>query len=232
MGGRRDGKDQFLTHEIVSSNIVRHMLEEEPAKGLIVEPSAGWGSFVKALRARLSDRKIIAVELDEDFIPKLKDESGASKVLKKDFLEWTPEGKKGPISPSLIIGNPPFSRMKEFIEHSLELTKARKGRVIYLLRGAALESKGRVDLMAGGPLKRVVVLVNRPSFIRFTNEEKTEYDDKGSDMAMYAVLEWDWTWEYAPYIEFMQQDWRKLIRESNEPSAKKKKAPKVKKGKR
>jgi len=201
----RQKSDQYLTHVVLTKEIVDDIVPDDLPKGIIVEPSAGIGTFVMPLRLAFPNRKIVAIEIDPFFKDAL-DSMGAT-VRIKDFFDWKP---KASVPIPLIIGNPPFSLCEKFVQRSLELTKQHGGKVIFLLRAAFLETAKRLEFVEKGPLKRVIILSHRPSFIRY-NEERTEYTYKGADRTMYAIFEWDWEWEHKPYLEFMDVHWSKEI---------------------
>ena len=64
----------------------------------------------------------------------------------------------------IIIGNPPFSLAKEFVEKSLDLLNE-NGVLIFLLRTAFLESKKRFEFWQSNPVTGLYVLSKRPSFL-------------------------------------------------------------------
>jgi len=200
--------DAYLTHPVIIDRIMK-LLPDNLPKGTIVEPSAGTGSFVNSLEkkypAKAKSGKIIAVEIYPEFAEVMKSSTGA-KVLTRNFLTWQP--KKSPL---LVIGNPPFSVCEEFVTHALEITKESNGEVIFLLRAAFMESKGRMEFNRTAPLKRVNILVNRPSFFR--EEEDGTWSFKGSDQTMYAVFQWDWSYSGPRQIDFIEDDWKKLVKE-------------------
>jgi hypothetical protein len=205
--GKRQQSDQYLTHTVVTYPLVDHVLADPPGKGLIIEPSAGLGSWTMTVEKKFPSCKTLSVELDPKFKPSLID-GVKGKVLIKDFMDL----KLKPTIPiPLIIGNPPYSICQEFVERSLEMTRPHKGRVVFLLRAAFMETARRLAVTRDAPLKRAIILSWRPSFMRL-EEESGEYDMSGSDATMYALFEWDWNWEYAPYIEWNDTHWRQELK--------------------
>jgi len=99
---RVNTKDQFYTKSSVAKECIESIQDiiKDHTSYQWIEPSAGNGSFLT--------KKCIAFDID----PKHK------KVLKQDFLEYTPNIEK----PILIYGNPPFGKQssvaKKFIKHS------------------------------------------------------------------------------------------------------------------
>lgn len=203
--------DAYLTHTVVTNRIMQ-LLPDDLPKGSIVEPGAGLGSFVMALEKKYPKKaetgKIIAIDNEPKFADVLKTETKA-KVLCRDFLTWEP---KNPAV--LVVGNPPFSLCEQFILHSLDVTKELRGSVVFLLRAAFLETKKRMKINKYAPLKRVCILVNRPTFYREKEDGTWKYE--GTDQTMYAVFQWDWSYEGPRVLEFIEDDWRKLIKESEQ----------------
>ena len=84
----------------------------------------------------------------------------------KDYLKGEWEN-----NPQCIITNPPFSLAKEFLSKSLEEADV----VIYLLRLAFLETKGRMEFNKANPPDHLVVLSSRPSFSEDGHTDPTAY---------------------------------------------------------
>ena len=141
-------------------------------KGNILEPSAGNGNIIVALRNRWINSNITALELREEEEKTLKRE--ADEVIIGNFLEWTPSKEY-----SVIIGNPPYSLAKEFMEKCFEISNENTV-IIMLLRTAFLESKTRYDFWQKHPLSGLYVLSKRPSFT-----------GRGTDATSYSWFVWD-----------------------------------------
>jgi hypothetical protein len=120
----------------------------------ILEPSAGSGNIVRAF----AELNWTAVELEAQHKPKLT-ETGKEVVCPQDFLTWEPT-----LRWDLVLGNPPFSLAKQFIEKSLTLSP----KVILLLRLAITESQARKSFWqeqeTNGTLPELLILAKRPSF--------------------------------------------------------------------
>lgn len=99
---RTNLKDQFYTKASVAKECIKTIKEQikDYSKYQWLEPSAGNGAFLT--------RDCIALDID----PKHK------RVIKQDFLDYTPSGEK----PILTYGNPPFGKQsslaKSFIKHA------------------------------------------------------------------------------------------------------------------
>ncbi|WP_096022210.1 SAM-dependent methyltransferase [Campylobacter lanienae] len=104
--------DQFYTKQEVAlklCEIVKRKLNLN--EYTFLEPSAGFGSFVNALRKIFQEPKIEAIDLD----PKSFD------IKKQDFFSYTPKEQK-----IITIGNPPFGKRAnlavKFFNHASEFS--------------------------------------------------------------------------------------------------------------
>jgi hypothetical protein len=104
---RTNTKDQYYTKLSIAKECIDSILEKCPdvSQYQWIEPSAGNGSFLKALPNSI---KSIGIDLD----PKM------DGVLKGDFLTWEPTSE----AKRVFFGNPPFGKQgslaKSFIQHS------------------------------------------------------------------------------------------------------------------
>ena len=139
---------------------------------LILEPSAGNGNIITALRNKGYTNPIHVIELREEERSNLvgkADKVGIFNYLTEDI----------PYKYDVIIGNPPYSLAREFIDKSLTLLNP-GGRLIFLLRTAFLESKKRFQWWQKHPLCGLYTLHNRPSFT-----------GKGTDATAYSWFVWE-----------------------------------------
>ena len=143
--------------------------------GNILEPSAGNGNFIIALREERYNKynPITAIELREEERNNLIN-SGVDNVIITDFLSWKPDKEY-----TTIIGNPPYSLALEFINKCFEIATD-KTEIIMLLRTAFLESKKRYNFWQKHPLNGLYVLSQRPSFT-----------GKGTDATSYSFMVWN-----------------------------------------
>jgi hypothetical protein len=104
---RKNTKDQYYTRLSIAKDCVDCILDKCPDTSQYqwVEPSAGNGSFLKALPNEIQS---IGIDLD----PKM------DGVLKGDFLTWEPTSQMKKV----FFGNPPFGKQgslaKSFIQHA------------------------------------------------------------------------------------------------------------------
>ena len=141
-------------------------------KGNILEPSAGNGNVIQALRQKKVQGIITAVELrdeERDSLTRISD-----KVIIDNFLEWEADKDY-----DVIIGNPPYTYAREFIEKCFKIANENTV-IIMLVRTAFLESKSRYEFWQQHPLSGLYTLSKRPSFT-----------GKGSDATSYSWFIWD-----------------------------------------
>jgi len=132
-------------------------------KSRVLEPSAGGGAFVRALRRR--GTPVHALDVDPT-APGLHE---ATTHAVGDFLGWQGEA-------DWVVGNPPYSDAEAHVRHALSISP----RVAFLLRLAFLESAERLPLWSAHRPRRVYVLSERPSFT-----------GGGTDSAAYGWFVWD-----------------------------------------
>ena len=163
------------TAEIPKCKIKYHKIrkyEKYRIKGNISEPRAGNGNIIIGLRSKGVQGVITALELREeerDTLVKVSD-----KVIIDDFLRWEADKDY-----DFIIGNPPYSLAREFIEKCFEIAN-KNTVIIMLLRTAFLESKSRYEFWQQYPLSGLYTLSKRPSFT-----------GKGFDATSYSWFIWD-----------------------------------------
>lgn len=171
-GAIRKPQDFYATPVNVVENLLDNLKIEWGGCSSILEPSAGNGNIIQALRNKDIRSHITAVEIREEEHNNLKNIS--DKVLIYNFLEWKTDEKF-----DLIIGNPPYTYAREFIEKGLNMLNE-NGKLIMLLRTAFLESKSRYNFWQCNPVNGLYVLSKRPSFT-----------GKGSDATSYSWFIWD-----------------------------------------
>ena len=99
-GLNRNTIDKYYTKDIVVElclNLVKKYIQINPDE-LIIEPSAGNGSFITGIKSITSNFKFYDLEPDND------------EILKQDYLLYDYNIIKETFSKIHIIGNPPFGR--------------------------------------------------------------------------------------------------------------------------
>ena len=170
-GAKRAESDFYATPLECISNFLANTDYIKPGD-FILEPSAGNGNIIKALRAAGYDNHITAVEIrQEEFFTLLKyaDKVGVFDFLTENDLQTF----------DVIIGNPPYSLAQEFIDKSLSMLKP-GGRLIFLLRTNFLESKKRRAWWQDKLPSGLFVYSLRPSFT-----------GKGTDAISYSWFVWE-----------------------------------------
>lgn len=168
-GAKRIEADFYPTPIPVVHNLLDHHVIQE---GTILEPCAGNGRIIKALREYGYNNYIIASELREEEKLNLYN-SEANEIHICNFLE-----NEITEQPSTIITNPPFSIAVEFVRKCRE--QFPNSEIIMLLRLAFLETKTRFNFWQQYPVNKLYVLSQRPSFT-----------GKGTDATAYAWFVWD-----------------------------------------
>ena len=170
-GSKRSVYDFYATPIECVEKLLENFIIEKPNIN-ILEPSAGNGNIIKVLKDKGINGNITAVEIrEEEYNNLLK---LADKVVIDDFLQWNTNKDY-----DLIIGNPPFSLAREFIEKCFEISNE-KTKIVMLLRTSFLESKSRYNFWQKYPLSGLYVLSKRPSFT-----------GKGTDATSYAWFIWN-----------------------------------------
>lgn len=164
--GERDGLDRYYTPDSVARDLVGYLPPMRDA--MVLEPSVGGGSWVRALRG-LAEPPAFIIGLDIDpGAPGL----GICDVKKVgDFI-----GTARMEGYDAVVGNPPYRVAEEHVRHALTLAPV----VAFLLRLAFLEGAGRAVFWREHPASRVVVLSRRPSFT-----------GSGTDSCAYGFFVWD-----------------------------------------
>jgi len=97
----------------------------------------------------------------------------------------------------LIITNPPYDIVEEFVAHALKLAPT----VIMLLKNSFLGTKKRYDLLINNNPTRLYCLSDRPSF-----SMELDPPTKGSDGSEYSWFCWDKTGKIKQGFDFIRKD--------------------------
>lgn len=188
----REILDRYYTPELLAQKIIERLLQLFPeiksnkSNGLgptILEPSAGQGVFVKAVRSQCPTAWIDAVDLDAEQKTALG--QLADGVFVDDFANF----KREPFNVNaaygegaapkrqgydLIIGNPPYSLAEEHVRHAISLL-AEGGILAFLLRINIRGSGQRLAFFDEYPHYLDFALVPRPGFKLAGKTDMTEY---------------------------------------------------------
>ena len=171
-GSTRVESDFYATPiPVVIKFLHNHNLKE----GDILEPTAGNGNIIKALREYGYSNHITAVEIRREEKDNLRI-NGANRVINANILKFDKVQER---NFTTIISNPPYSIAQEVIEKCFEISN-QNTEIIMLLRTAFLESKKRYNFWQKHPLNKLYVLSQRPSFT-----------GKGTDATSYAWFIWN-----------------------------------------
>lgn len=180
--------DRYYTPKWLVRQCLDHVLPVVCLKppATILEPSAGTGRFVVALRERYPDSKILAVDLlppNENPWPE------ADEVAFANYLELPkPEA---PVF-DLAVGNPPFTYALPFCQQALGQARA----VVYLVRQGFMSGgrkSQRSEFFRAHRPSHVFMVANRPAFdVPPEILEDPEFDWKvgQTDSADYAFICW------------------------------------------
>jgi predicted RNA methylase len=111
--------DKFYTKEEIALNICNDFKDIIEKYDFIIEPSAGNGSFIKALRNMGYDGKIIGIDIEPEY----------KNLIKSDFLKLNIKSDKN----ILVIGNPPFGKNSNLAVKFLKKAKEIAKEIIFIL---------------------------------------------------------------------------------------------------
>ncbi len=179
----REKDDNYPTPPRLATAIVqrlRQMYGDVTSSRILIEPSAGSGTFVRSMRQAWPNATLIAVELRLEEEETLR-QSGATYVAISDWSSWATHN--APLNaPSLLIGNPPFILAQKHLESIFQFFP-RDTEVAFLLRFSFFGGNERTaqfwkqDGLKN--LKHIIPIAPRPQFVR-----------GHSDNSEYAVYIW------------------------------------------
>lgn len=172
----RNKDDYYITPEwAILKFLENYSLDRD---GIIFEPSAGNGAFIKALRKKKYYNTIISNEIRKEERSNLKiisdicyfrDYLDTQNFINEDFRYQV----------KTVITNPPYKYAIEFIENSLYLFP--NAEIIMLLRINFFGAQKRYDFWQRNMVTDLHVLSKRPSF----------REDGGTDATEYAYFIWN-----------------------------------------
>lgn len=146
-----DGAGFFPTPDGLADALVARLVE--PIGGAILEPSAGDGALVRAVRRRWPRATIQAVELIDDNRAKL--EAAGVEVIARDFLALDPAS----VAPfGAVVMNPPFAKRADVhhIQHALrflrpggQLVAIASAGVLYRDDALGAAFRGEIEALGG-----------------------------------------------------------------------------------
>lgn len=135
----------------------------------ILDPGAASGAWGAACRARWPKAWLAGVEVREVRPPDAYDQWVVGEFDARAITDPAPG------TWDLVVGNPPYREAEHFVRSSLAYLRP-GGKLLFLLRLAFLESKGRgLGLFREHPPKRVEVCMSRPSFTGNGKTNATSY---------------------------------------------------------
>lgn len=174
---KREENDFYPTPQWAVHRFLEKAEHRLPQNGVWLEPCAGEGAIIKAIRSSntaINNVTFNAVELQEQFQDVLKQIKNVDKVYSENFLSWS-WFKRNSEPIQCVITNPPYILAHDIIKHSLSESET----VCMLLRINFLASETRCEWMQAHT-PDLYVLPNRPSF-----------RGKGTDACEYAWFVWD-----------------------------------------
>lgn len=157
-GEKRNDFDFYPTPLPLCQEVLKQCLPEGWTPANVLDPGAGGGPWGRAAREMWPNTFVMGL----DIRPEAQGTDDYDVWETADYLT-APNDMRF----DLIIGNPPFKLMKEFILHSMDLLRP-EGQLLFLARIAILNSDDRYRTLYSMPgLQPYVVhiLVQRPSFI-------------------------------------------------------------------
>lgn len=173
----------------------------KPPKRLdVLEPGCYDGPFLKAMDECWPENRDMSLT-GTDIVKRPPEfDYDLADYVHTDFADLSEEGREKLGSDfHLIIGNPPFKHMEEFLKTSKELLH-KDGEIVFIAQVGFLGSRSRYDLFKEHQPWRADFLLPRPGFIR---------DDKpnGSDARDYVLLTWK-SWNPPYCTQFKWFDWK------------------------
>lgn len=111
--------DAYYTDAKIVSVISEHLPKFSKNEVKILEPSVGEGAFLPAIFNKYNNKKISLdiVDVDNEILRNTQKKYRYGKALNVDFLQYNFRKHY-----DLVIGNPPFSSAREFLEKSLTIS--------------------------------------------------------------------------------------------------------------
>ena len=225
-GSEREENDVYLTRYPLALAICEKLKADGVivAPSVMMEPSAGGGSFVSAMAEVWAPRTLYCNDLNSGLIlPEHEDRArfcierahlgrheshGKLISLEGDFLQIEQRNVPGI---QAIVGNPPFTFAEQHVRHAISLL-APGGALAFLLPVNFLSGIKRVGgLYREHPPEYVYVIDKRPQFVDgYRINKHGKRVKKGTDSNEYGVFVWRKERpEFEPVIRWLQ--WSKYL---------------------
>ena len=156
----------------------------------VLEPSAGSGNFVQAVRTGISPAVIYAVDIQnapKDLIPR-----GANYAVERDFLKPTKLIDENRYD--LAIGNPPFALVPEGKKRGVMVADKHAERALGLLaRGGVLAFVLKMSFYAAKKKRRKFLEEHPPACI-YDLQPRPSFTGGGTDATEYGLFIWRKGW--------------------------------------
>lgn len=183
----RDQLDFYATPQVAVDEL---LAEIGPllGEGYVLDPAAGDGALLTAVKDALPDRAVVGIEIDPARCAMAAARFGPDWVWEADYLK---EEYPGYPEFALVIANPPYSLAQEFVDKMLR-ERGQDTIVAALLRINFLGSQKRAQWWLSHRPDAVRVLSKRPSFTGDGKTDSTEYAWYlwGEQVRPLAALDW------------------------------------------
>lgn len=153
--------EPYYTPAWVVDQALQHVVPRIcPIPARILEPGAGNGAFVRALRQRYYGSHITALDIVDTHVW-----PDATESIHADFLTFELSRY------DLAIGNPPFSLAQQFISRCLQCSSS----TVMLLRQGFLSSAKRNPFWRLHAPSDIFILPDRPSFTQDGQGDSADY---------------------------------------------------------
>lgn len=172
----RRENDFYPTPPLLCTAICSRLSRLRPRS--ILDPGAGSGNFTRAAKAQWFDVPVTAVEI-QDTSDDLR-KAGADRIVIGNYLAPGPWVENRYVTErfDLIIGNPPYSLVEDFVARSIALLSD-EGVLAFVLKLHFFGSRKRVELFAKYPHYAGFPVIPRPDFT-----------GDGRDTAEYGLITW------------------------------------------
>ena len=177
--------EQYFTPAPMVRQMIKHVLPivRPGTPKTILEPSAGQGAIVRAMREHFPDAEITANDVDKSL-----EWPEADRSFHMDFAQFADiQSRK---SFDLCVGNPPFTLAQAHIMLGRGLARA----LIFLVRQGFQNSAARARWFRINPPSHTFVIPNRPKFdvpeAYLEQYPEEEFGKWSTDSADYVWMAW------------------------------------------